>query len=97
MALSLEQRILAARDAEDADARLADRLLECLQRIESGFRGRERARLRGLVSDALERHIEARRSHRSTLETLEKLRDDHVRIARLLELLVAPREGRTLH
>ena len=97
MRASLERRIAAAVAADEADRRFAERLLACLDEIDASFRGAERARLRRRVEETLERHRKARHGHRLTLEALERLRDDHRRIADLLTLLAMPRDGRTLH
>lgn len=97
MSDSLRQRILAVRDKDGADPRFADRLLEGLRRIEIEFRGSERERLRTLVSETLDRHLEIRRNSARTRRALAKLQADQAQIAEQLRLLFSPPSNRTLH
>ena len=93
MAQKLDPRLRKASQRTDFEVRLR----EIAAQIEVDFEGRERERLRALVAEALERHIEIRESARRTRAALDKLRSDQHLLLRLFDFITASADRETIH
>jgi len=73
------------------------RLREIAAQIEVDFEGPERERLRALVAEALDRHLEIRESAERTRAALDKLRSDQHLLLRLFDFITANADRQTIH
>jgi hypothetical protein len=93
MAQKLDPRLREGSQRTDFEVRLR----EIAAQIEVDFEGRERERLRALVAEALERHIEIRESARRTRAALDKLRSDQHLLLQLFDFITASADRETIH
>jgi len=93
----LKQRLRKHESSAPNDAPFVARLLELTQEIERSFAGDERSRLLRLAEETFERHLELRDHTSSARDALERLRDDQIRLMRILEGLRLSPEGETVH
>ena len=93
MTRNLKEQIRARADRTE----FRDRLLEIVKQIESDFEGPERERLLDMVEEALDRHVEIRKTADRARGALDKLRSDQHTLLRLFDFITANPDRETVH